>query len=97
MQNEYRHLITQYCEDGIFKVGYEEGCDFENTLLKKLVPYLRQYERPDMISVKDDELLLMEHFAFDGTKELKRKGMKGLNEESHIASELNKFYQSGEP
>lgn len=96
MQNEYGHLITQYCEDGIFKVGYETGCDFENTLLKKLVPYLQRYERPDMISIKDDELLIMEHFAFDGSKELKRKGMKGLNEESHIASELANFHHSGE-
>ena len=73
MQNELQHLVKTYRQDGEIKVHYNEGCKYESSLLKKLFPYLQQYERPDIIATQDDELLIMEHFIFDGTKE-SRKG-----------------------
>lgn len=93
MQNELQHLVKTYRQDGEIKVHYNEGCKYESSLLKKLFPYLRQYERPDIIATQDDELLIMEHFIFDGTKE-SRKGMKGRQEENQLTTELNDFYMS---
>ena len=69
MQNELQRLIRTYQQDKQIKVYYDEDCKYESSLLKKLFPYLRQYERPDIIATQDDELLIMEHFIFDGTKE----------------------------
>lgn len=94
MQNEYGHLVTQYSRDGMLNVNYDDGCDYENTLFNQLSRYLRQYERPDIIAAKDDSLLIMEHFAFDGSKELKHKGMKGLSEESYVTNKLSDLYHS---
>ena len=93
MQNELQHLVKTYRQDGEIKVHYNEGCKYESSLLKKLFPYLQQYERPDIIATQDDELLIMEHFIFDGTKE-SRKGMKGRQEENQLTTELNDFYMS---
>lgn len=93
MQNELQRLISTYQQDKQIKVYYDEDCKYESSLLKKLFPYLRQYERPDIIATQDDELLIMEHFIFDGTKE-SRKGMKGRQEENDLTNDLNKFYTS---
>ena len=88
MQNELQRLIRTYQQDKQINVYYDEDCKYESSLLKKLFPYLRQYERPDIIATQDDELLIMEHFIFDGTKE-SRKGMKGRQEENDLTNDLN--------
>ena len=93
MQNELQRLIKTYQQDKQINVYYDEDCKYESSLLKKIFPYLRQYERPDIIATQDDELLIMEHFIFDGTKE-SRKGMKGRQEENDLTNGLNKFYTS---
>ena len=93
MQNELQHLIRMYQQNKQIKIYYDEGCKYKSSLLKKLFPYLRQYERPDMIAVQNDELLIMEHFMFDGTKE-SRKGMKGRQEENKLTTKLNAFHMS---
>ena len=94
MQNELSHLFTQYSYNNIISVSYENGCTFENTVLKQMLPYLHQYEHPDIIGIQNDKLLVMEHFMFDGTKEKKHKGMNGLREENRIHTKLKEFYGS---
>lgn len=93
MQNELQHLVRTYRKNNKIEVHCTDGYNYEHSLLEKLFPYLRQYERPDIIATQGDNLLIMEHFMFDGTKE-SRKGMKGRQEENQLTTELNDFYVS---
>ncbi len=54
---------------------------------------LEQCDRPDLIATLPDKLVIVEHFAFDGSKETS-KGMKGIKREKEIEATKNKYYES---
>lgn len=92
MNNEYDRFI-KYLLAGNGIKGCEEFCSKE--WLQSFQNNLKPYESPDMIAELDDELVIFEHFQFDGTKKT-NKGMKGIQEENKIESEINNFFNEGE-
>ena len=102
MGKELENLLNNYLSvenPHMFSAGTE------NELLLNLVKFLHQlnqYECPDMYSKIENDVLILEHFGFDGSEEKKgKKGMKGYEQESlvEIKQQLktNNYCESIEP
>lgn len=91
--SELAVLRERYTDKGTWIIGYYDDCKYEQSACKKLLPYLQGFEAPDMIAISDKELLILEHFSFDGSKET-RKGMIGHRQEKNVEQELEQYFET---
>lgn len=54
-----------------------------------------QYERPDMYSILEDEIYIIEHFEFDSYKSSKKKGSDYRQKEGKIKNEFDRLLIQG--
>lgn len=89
-KTEIKRLQEKYLVNGKFAIKYSPFCKFEQSLLFQLWNKIEEFERPDMIAFDMNNLIILEHFRFDGTHEARKGGMEGLREEN----ELEQSFQS---
>lgn len=81
MKNELEHIIrTYFSEDNtpIHFIGDGTHVEILAEKLSRLVPF----DHPDAYAVLDDEVLIFEHFEFDSSNKLRRKGSQQRRSES---------------
>ena len=91
--SELAVLRERYTDKGTWTIGYYDDCKYEQSACKQLLPYLQGFEAPDMIAISGKELLILEHFSFDGSKET-RKGMIGHRQEKNAEQELEQYFET---
>lgn len=64
-------------------------------LLVKLIANLQKCERPDMYSEVDGNVLILEHFAYDGSAPKRKKGTVGFEEEARLNKKLSNADKEG--
>lgn len=87
--SELQMLRLKYFQHGEFRIKYSSTCNFRQSMLFQLWNKLEEYERPDIIAFDEKQLLIIEHFGFDGTHEARKGGMVGQRTEN----ELKQAYQ----
>ena len=87
--SELQMMRLKYFRQGEFRIKYSPACDFCQSMLFQLWNKLEEHESPDIIAFDEKQLLIMEHFGFDGTHEARKGGMKGQRTEN----ELKQAYQ----
>lgn len=89
-RRELTILINDYLCRNSF-IYHKESSDFLKTKLEPLLHNLISCESPDMYAKIDDNILILEHFEFDGSNERRKGGMQGLSEEYKAREEQHKF------
>ena len=84
---EYAHLINNYLCINPLVIPYTAYYSITFDELGDVLHNLNSFESPDMYSVLEDKVIILEHFEFDSSKH-SRKGMKGKQEESLLKNGL---------
>lgn len=84
---EYAHLINNYLCINPLVIPYTAYYSITFDELGDVLHNLNSFESPDMYSVLEDKVIILEHFEFDSSKH-SRKGMKGKQEESLLEKRI---------
>lgn len=94
MKNEVCHFNNNYLCVNPYIMHFGFNCITEQEL-DYVLHHLTPLNAPDMFSVLEDKIIIIEHFQFDASRAT-RKGMKGLCKENELKRRIDNYAAGNE-
>lgn len=87
-------LLCSYFDEDPHIYAYGDLEDVESKL-DALLPALQQCDRPDMYAIVGNTLVILEHFAFDASRETSKKGIERIRKEREAHAKMWEYASQG--
>ena len=87
-EKDERSALFEYLDDNdctIYSYGEAQNEVHE---LETILEGLQKYDSPDMYAIVGNMLVIIEHFAFDASRETKRKGMERIRKDREAHAKM---------
>lgn len=87
-EKDERSALFEYLDDNDCTIYSYDEAQNEVHELETILEGLQKYDSPDMYAIVGNMLVIIEHFAFDASRETKRKGMERIRKDREAHAKM---------
>lgn len=87
-EKDERSALFEYLDDNDCTIYSYDEAQNEVHELETILAGLQKYDSPDMYAIVGNMLVIIEHFAFDASRETKRKGMERIRKDREARAKM---------